>query len=165
MIAQKAHVSRALVHYHYASKERLAEEAWTLALNRIRGEIVEAESSRPGLAKLARSFAVHFDKDDPYAVPARFWLEYWAQASRVEELRQVRLAGTANNERARVKELLTEIKSDSIRPLNPYLLSKTFAALMLGFEVQLGLNAADQSYEQIRQAAQHALFLLTLPQS
>lgn len=163
-IAKRAGVSRALIHYHYASKEKLAEEAWSFALDRQRRETIQTEATRPGLERVARSFAMHFNRDNPYAVPSRFWLEYWAQASRIEELRQVRVEGTRENEKARVKELLDEIKAGTVTPMNPYFLSKVFSALMLGFEIQLCIENEEASYDRIRRALAYAIDLVSLSQ-
>jgi AcrR family transcriptional regulator len=160
LIAKRAGVSRALIHYHFESKEQLAEEAWTFGLRRLNDEAAQTAKSNPGLAGVARTFGVHFNQDSPLGIPHSFWLEYWAQASRIEELRLARIGRLENTQSRRTREFIDEIRDGNLLPMDPNLLSQTVSALVLGFEVQLAVDTQATDHHRVQRALDEFLRLI-----
>lgn len=87
-VAKEAGVSKALVHYYFATRRELirsafawSEELWSTALNK------EIGALSTGRARVERALLASIDADEPFGEQQALWNEVWSSLRFDDELR------------------------------------------------------------------------------
>lgn len=140
IVAERAGVSKSLVLYHFGDRDTLAAEAWESVVERVDERIRERSGSDPSIDVTGFLQAILMEQPGINA-PHAFWLEYWAQAARSENLRKEyrrRLAGQHDGlaKGLGIRKERNELRNDA----DPRLAADLILALASGFQVLLALD-------------------------
>jgi AcrR family transcriptional regulator len=87
-VAAEAGVSKALVHYYFATRQELvrsafswSEEQWDLALEE------RARAGRPAVARIEQALLLSVDPGEPFAAHRALWNEVWSSLRFDDDLR------------------------------------------------------------------------------
>jgi AcrR family transcriptional regulator len=153
-VAREARVSKALVHYYFATRDELIRAAFLYsdhrATTRIEAELVLEES---GAERLARFLVLDLDDEPVFAESRALWSEAWSLMRRDELLRpDVERLYRAWNDR--LLGLLEEGQTDGSIPshIDARGSAERLSALVDGLESQLllGLVTSEEATEIVR---------------
>lgn len=89
-IAQAAGTAPGSIHYHFASREELLQEALVDSDRRFRNEVREEVARVPGaLDKLSRLFDLCFPEDEARVAFLKVVIDFWHQATRRDDFRSL----------------------------------------------------------------------------
>ncbi len=99
-VAKRANATTGMITHYYRSKDDLIVEALKAAGARFRQSLATA-GIKPGINRLQKRFELRMASQKTDGVPSwKYWLEYWAAATRSEDLRkhhvEMSRAGTAS---------------------------------------------------------------------
>lgn len=161
-VADEAGVSTGLVLYYYPTKEELISAAWTYALRGFVRRMEQLSGPVEGLQKIEAMYRVCFLDRDEEAPPWTFWLEYWAKAARVKELREYHSERSAGLRRTRAVHVVRAIEAKQIRSdLDAELVADLLQAVLYGLAVEVTLDSETISSPRAFQIAQFLISLLS----
>ncbi|HLF75850.1 MAG TPA: TetR/AcrR family transcriptional regulator [Dehalococcoidia bacterium] len=162
-IAQDVGVSTALIMFYFPSKKDLITSALSYAMNQTGRKRRSQDQTAPAkgirwLESILRT--IHLNRDEN-TLPRAFWLEYWAEATRMHELRQhhaARFADVRELYASHIKEAIEEgaIRSD----VDPLLAADLLKAVEYGLAVETTVDTESISAERALEVAMLALSLL-----
>lgn len=160
-IAEKADVSASLILYHFKNKKALALEAWAFTLKSLRERQAELGVRGPSLRRLEALYEAFWLGAEGAMPPPSFWLEYWAQASRDEELRRRHLGRFEENHLLRLDDIHAEQEAGRFRSdIDADLIADVLIALVWGFEIQISLDRESMPPERAYRAVKEILRIL-----
>lgn len=153
-VAEEASVSKALVHYYFATRQELlrnafafSEERWHAAVN------VELAQVSTGAAKVERLLLVSVEPDLPFSEQRALWNEVWSSLRADAELRPV-VERSYREWLSRVVGLIEEGRADGSIPgaVDAQPAGWRLAAVADGLDslLYLGLVDREQARELIR---------------
>lgn len=154
-VAREAGVSKALVHYYFATRRDLIRAAFLYSEDRANATL-EAELAllERGVERLERFLVLDLDNDPVFYENRALWSEAWSLMRHDEQLRpDVERLYRAWTDR--IAELIEESRRDGSLPqdVDAEALTRRLAALVDGLESQLmlGVITFDESAETVRQ--------------
>lgn len=150
-IAERIGVSSGLIAYYFSDKNDLMKNALAFGHKMIgqRSRKIRAE----GGDRLSAVYQVGLADQSPDVPPLSFWLEYWAHATRDDELkgfRASRMAAWRQSLSGTIKELIDS--GDLLPWLDPELTAELLQALLDGLQLKLALDSESISAGRALQA-------------
>ena len=159
-VAKRANATTGMITHYYRSKDELFVEALRAAALRFR-ELMQSSGTRPGMDRLKKRLETRFKAQEE--VPSwKYFLEYWAAATRSEELRKHHVdlsrAGTQNI----IEDVEQAIRDGDADPnLDPRLAADITHALYYGLGILSTLDPesfSEQRASSVYEAVLDRLF-------
>jgi AcrR family transcriptional regulator len=160
-VAQEADVSKALVHYYFATRRELIRAAFLYSEDRANA-VLEAELalSESGAGRLERFLVLDLDAEPVYRESRALWSEAWS-LMRHDELLRPEVERLYRAWTARLGELVEDARRDGSLPqsVDAEALTRRLAALVDGLESQLllGVTTFDESAQTVRETIAEAV--------
>ncbi|HEY7269976.1 MAG TPA: TetR family transcriptional regulator C-terminal domain-containing protein [Dehalococcoidia bacterium] len=143
-VAERTGASTGFITYYYTNKKELMKETLGSAQEHTRERVQSWAGVESGLKFLEALFEVFVLARDPETLPWSFWLDYWAHASREEELREAHADGTSYLRADVEAAIAAGVADGSLRAdLEPGVAADFVMALLNGIGVQSALSQGD----------------------
>jgi AcrR family transcriptional regulator len=163
-IARDVGVSSALIMFYFPSKKDLITSALSYAMNQTGRKRRSEDQEGPAkgirwLESILRTIHLHRDEN---TLPRAFWLEYWAEATRMQELRQHHAARFADVREVYASHIEEAIREGAIRSdIDPLLAADLLKAVEYGLAVETIVDTESISAQRAYEVAMLALSLLS----
>ncbi len=145
-IADRAGVSTGMLTYYYKNKRDLIEDALRDSSSRSSQAVDEALGSDIGPGRIEALFESMLERSSAHTFPLTFWLAYWSEAARDEELKTFSLGGLNKIRTAFRNAVATGISSQELRgDLDPDLAADLLMLLWQGARAEVGLAYMDET--------------------
>jgi AcrR family transcriptional regulator len=154
-IAERAGVSTGMLTYYYKNKREILTDMMVQVYARLVASLSELLADEQGPERIEACFDFMLEGSRKGSFPMSFWLAYFAEALRDEEMRQTAIAGI---DRLRVvfrEAVEAGIKSDDLRSdLDPQAAADLLMCVWQGIRVEVGLYGIDEdrAFRALRQA-------------
>ena len=158
-IADRAGVSVGMLTYYWRDKRHLIEDALRDAQNQSNSTIDSTIGEDEGPHRIEALFANMLERSRAGTFPLSFWLAYWGEAARDEELRQFSLGGLAKVREAFERAIQIGISQGDLREdLDPKHAASLLMVLWQGARAEVGLGYARE--RDIAKVVEEALRLM-----
>lgn len=160
-VAEEAGVSKALIHYYFATRQELLRRTFVHAEQHL-DRIVDDELARiaTGAERLERTLMISLDADSTFGERRVFWNEVWSSVGFDEELRPL-MRGWYEDWLARLVAVVEEGRADGSIPASVDALATAWrlGATADGVDslLYLGIVSHDGAAEMIRAALKREL--------
>jgi len=115
-VADEAGVSKALVHYYFATRDELLRSAYAFSVERWHAAVTEAlVGVETGRARVERVLLVSVEPDLPFSEQRVLWNEVWSSLRSDDELRPL-VEGSYRASITRLVDLIEEGRADGSIP-------------------------------------------------
>lgn len=163
-IASRAGVSVGMLSYYYQNKRDLLQDALKDAHARASRDVDETMGDDIGPHRIEALFDNMLERSRSRTFPLSFWLAYWSEAARHEEMRESSLVGLQKVRDTFRKAIEIGMREGPLRPdLNPDLGANLLMTLWQGARAEVGLAYVDEA--TMSDMVREALRLMTKQQA
>jgi AcrR family transcriptional regulator len=153
-IAERAGVSTGMLTYYYKNKREILDDMMASAYARLVASLSELLADEQGPERVEAAFEFMLEGSRRGSFPMSFWLAYFAEALRDEEMRQTAIAGIARLRNVFRDAIEAGIKSNELRhDLDPGAAADILMCMWQGTRVEVGLYGVDEerAFRALRQ--------------
>lgn len=153
-IAERAGVSTGMLTYYYKNKREILTDMMSQIYARLIASLSELLADESGPARIEACFDFMLEGSRKGSFPMTFWLAYFAEALRDEELRRTAVEGTDRLRNVFRSAVEAGIKSNELREgIDPTAAADLLMCMWQGIRVEVGLYGIEEerAFRSLRQ--------------
>lgn len=144
-IAERAGVSTGMLTYYYKNKREILDDMMANIYERLIASLSALLADEQGPERIEAAFEFMLEGSRKGSFPMSFWLAYFAEALRDEEMRQTAIAGTNRLRTVFRNAIEAGIKSNELRAdIDPGAAADVLMCMWQGTRVEVGLYGIDE---------------------
>ncbi len=141
-IARRAGASTGMITYYFKDKNELIENALAFGHKMVGERTRQVRDASPGPEHLTALFNASLLDAAPDVPPLRFWIEYWAHATRDPELMEFRAERISRFRQTIARSVSAGAERGDFREdIDPLLAADLLQALLDGLQLKLALDS------------------------
>jgi TetR/AcrR family transcriptional regulator, transcriptional repressor of aconitase len=153
-IAERAGVSTGMLTYYYKNKREILSDMMAHTYERLIRSLSEVLSDEMGVERIEACFEFLLEGSRKGSFPMSFWIAYFGEALRDEEMRQTAIGGSDRLRRVFCQAVENGINSQDLRDdLDPEAAADILMCVWQGIRVEVGLYgiSEDRALRALRQ--------------
>lgn len=164
-IAERAGVSTGMITYYFRDKNDLMKNALAFGHQMVGERSRQLREPGQGRDQLTALFEVSLAEQAPTVPPLSFWIEYWAHASRDDDLKEFRAGRIARFRQTIALAVKEGVDAGRYREdIDPLLAADLLQAVLDGLQLKVSLDSATIDAGRAMDAVNFLIGLLSKPQ-